>query len=320
LTRASFAAIAESLIQRSLRICQDVLIEQKILPEQINGVVLVGGATRMPLVVEEVQAYFGKAPLQDINPDEAVVYGAAIQADALTGGDADALLLDVTPLSLGIETMGGIVEKMIPRNSPIPISKSQEFTTYQDGQQSMLLHVLQGEREMVADCRSLAKFELKNIPPLPAGHARIQVKFTMDVDGLLTVSAYEQKTGVEQKIEVKPTYGLSEKEMKAMILRGLSHGTEDMEQRLLIEARFKAEELLKHLKDALIEDASLLNEGESHAIGQKIKTLEEALKLGNRILIREETVVLEKFCQGFAFKRANKALQQHVTAKNVESL
>lgn len=320
LSRDEFAEIADPLINQTIEICRRVLSDQKVAPGHIEGVVLVGGSTRMPLVVEAVKSYFGKLPLQDINPDEAVVYGAAIQADALTGGYTDALLLDVTPLSLGIETMGGIVEKMIPRNSAIPISKSQEFTTYQDGQQAILLHVVQGEREMVEDCRSLAKFELQGIPPLPAGHARVNVKFTMDADGLLTVSAYEKNTGIEQSIEIKPTYGLSEDEMKSMILKGLAHGKEDMEQRLLIEARFKAESLLKHLNEAVVVDRDLLSDHERRNIELQVNTLKQALKDENRILIREETVKLEKTSQGFALKRVNKALDHHVTTKNIDTL
>ena len=209
---------------------------------------------------------------------------------------------------------------MIPRNSAIPISKSQEFTTYQDGQQAILLHVVQGEREMVEDCRSLAKFELQGIPPLPAGQARVNVKFTMDADGLLTVSAYEKNTGIEQSIEIKPTYGLSEDEMKSMILKGLAHGKEDMEQRLLIEARFKADALLKHLNEAMIVDRELLSDHERCNIELQVNALKQALKDENRVLIREETVKLEKTSQGFALKRVNKALDRHVATKNIDTL
>ena len=209
----------------------------------MRGVVLVGGSTRVPLVRRRVAELFGRQPLAHIDPDEVVAVGAALQAEALTGG-SETLLLDVTPLSLGIETMGGIVEKIIPRNTPIPVAKAQEFTTYQDGQQAMAIHVVQGERELVDQCRSLARFELRGIPPMTAGAARIQVTFAVDADGLLTVSAREQTTGIEQKIAVKPTYGLSEEEMAAMLYDACSMAPPTCRRRVLTEARVEARRVL----------------------------------------------------------------------------
>ncbi len=210
-----------------------------VAARDITGVVLVGGSTRVPLVRQRVAALFGKEPLAHIDPDEVVAVGAALQAEALTVG-SDTLLLDVTPLSLGIETMGGLVEKIVERNTPVPVSKGQEFTTFQDGQAAMSIHVLQGERELADQCRSLARFELHGIPPMTAGAARIQVGFAVDADGLLTVTAREQTTGVEQSVAVKPTYGLTEDEMATMLYDSMKHAKDDMGRRLLAEARVEA--------------------------------------------------------------------------------
>lgn len=236
MTQAELESLAAPFIKKTLSLTKDVFQEAGLVPAQIKGCVLVGGMTRMPLVRREVAAFFGKEPLCDIDPDQAVALGAALMAHGLTHG-SETLLLDVTPLSLGLETMGGLVEKIIPRNTPLPALASQEFTTHQDGQGGMVIHVVQGEREFVQDCRSLARFELKGLPPLPAGAARVRVDFAVDVEGLLTVSAFEKTKGISQHIEVRPTYGLDEKALSEMILESQKHGREDMEKRLAVERK-----------------------------------------------------------------------------------
>src|SRR5262249_30611750 len=253
-----------------------VLADAEMTAMDVQGVVLVGGSTRVPLVRREVASLIGKAPLTDIDPDEVVALGAALQAEALTGG-SDTLLLDVTPLSLGLETMGAIVEKIVPRNTPIPVQLAQDFTTYQDGQTAMAIHVVQGEREMVADCRSLARFELLGIPPMTAGAARIRVTFAVDADGLLTVSAQERTTGVAQRVEVKPSYGLSHEDMADMLYDSLEHAEEDMTARLLTEARVEARRSLLALDSALAKDAALLSVEERAGLDEARTRLEEGI-------------------------------------------
>ncbi|HUX79234.1 MAG TPA: Hsp70 family protein, partial [Alphaproteobacteria bacterium] len=242
MTRSDLEALSAPFVNRTLKITEEVLKEAGISIGGIKGVVLVGGMTRMPLVRQEVATFFGKAALCDIDPDQAVALGAALFAHGLKHG-SDALLLDVTPLSLGLETMGGLVEKIIPRNTPLPALASQEFTTSQDGQGGMMIHVVQGEREFVSDCRSLARFDLFGLPPLPAGAARVRVDFAVDVEGLLTVSAFEKTTGLAQHVEVRPSYGLDEKTLSEMILESQKYGKEDMQNRLKTEENLKAERL-----------------------------------------------------------------------------
>src|SRR6185437_8075013 len=258
LTRPEFDAMVASYVKRTIDIARHVLDDAEMKVDEVHGVVLVGGSTRVPLVRSAVADMIGTAPLTDIDPDEVVALGAALQAEALTGG-SDTLLLDVTPLSLGLETMGGLVEKVVPRNTPIPVQLAQEFTTYQDGQSAMAIHVVQGEREMVDDCRSLARFELSGIPPMTAGAARIRVSFAVDADGLLTVSAEEKTTGVAQRVEVKPSYGLSHEDMADMLYDSLDHAEDDMARRLLTEARVEAKRNLLALDSALSKDGSLLS-------------------------------------------------------------
>ena len=307
ISRRTFEGMIDPLIQRTMRACRQVLDDAQVGPKDIQGVVLVGGSTRVPLVRRKVEEFFGRPPLADINPDEVVAVGAALQAKALTRG-SDTLLLDVIPLSLGIETMGGIVEKVIDRNTPIPIAKAQDFTTYQDGQTGMLIHVVQGERETVDACRSLGRFELLGIPPMVAGAARIQVTFAVDADGLLTVSAMEKTTGIRAEIAVKPSYGLSESEMADMLRDSLVHARDDMEQRLLIEARVEAERVLLALNAALTADGALLAAAERAAVDSAIAKLRQAIKGEERDLINAAVEGLDHATHAFAQRRMDRAV------------
>jgi molecular chaperone HscA len=288
-------------------------------PKAIQGVVLVGGSTRVALVRRAVEEFFGKPPLADIDPDVVVALGAALQAEALTRG-SDNLLLDVTPLSLGIETMGGIVEKVIERNTPIPVARAQEFTTYQDGQAAMAIHVVQGERETVDQCRSLARFELRGIPPMVAGAARVRVTFAVDADGLLTVSAKEKSTGVEQRVEVKPSYGLGEDDMARMLRESLEHAAADMERRLLIEARVEARRALLALDAALKKDRGLLDDAEYAAIETQIGLVEQAMASDDRHAIGGAAEALEQAVKPFAQRRMDKAFAEALAGTSVDAL
>jgi len=307
LGRGDLEELIRPLVQRTLHITAGVLDDAGLAPDEVEGVVLVGGSTRVPLVRRELEARFGKPPLGDIDPDEVVALGAALQARALTRGEGT-LLLDVTPLSLGIETMGGIVEKVVPRNTAIPVSMAQDFTTYQDGQTGMMLHVVQGERETVAECRSLGRFELTGIPPMTAGAARIRVNFTVDADGLLTVSAVEKTTGVSAHIEVKPSYGLGEDEMARMLRESMEHAREDMERRLLIEARVEAERVLLALAAALKKDGAMASDAERSALAGLAASLRTAIAGEDRDLINGLVEQLEDTGRPFAQRRIDRAL------------
>jgi molecular chaperone HscA len=317
--REEFVAAIAPLIARTTEIARNVLSDARIEAEAVKGVVLVGGSTRVPSVREAVADFFGKPPLTDIDPDEVVALGAALQAEALTVG-SDTLLLDVTPLSLGIETMGGLVEKIIPRNTPIPVALAQEFTTYQDGQTAMAVHVVQGERELVADNRSLARFELHGIPPMTAGAARITVTFAVDADGLLSVAAAEKTTGISQRVEVRPSYGLDENTMARMLRESLDHAADDMEQRLLVEARVEARRAVSALQAALIADADLLDPAEKAEIEDAKAVVEKAIDGADRDAINAAVEALDSQTQIFAERRMDRGINRALTGVNIEKL
>jgi molecular chaperone HscA len=308
--------LAKLFVEKTLSICERVLSDANLKVTDIQGVVLVGGSTRLRAVKDNVRQFFGKEPLVDLDPDQVVALGAALQAEALTQG-SNTLLLDVTPLSLGIETMGGLVEKIIPRNTPIPSAMAQEFTTYQDGQMAIKIHVVQGERELVEDCRSLGEFILSGIPPMMAGAARIQVTFTVDADGLLTVSAQEKMTGTVQTISVKPSYGLESKDFEKMLLEGLKEGTKDLEDRLLIESRMEARQIITYLKTALDQDRDLLKEKEEQELKKGIDTLQEVIEGSDRAEIKTQTKVLSALSQPFAERRINRSIQKRLLGQTI---
>ncbi len=315
LDRPTLEQLATPLVEKTIDICRRVLIDADLTLKDIKGVVLVGGTTRMPLIQGRVAEFFGQDPLTNLNPDEVVALGAALQAEALTRR-VETLLLDVTPLSLGLETMGGVVEKIIPRNTPIPATCSQEFTTYQEGQTAMKIHVLQGERELMEHCRSLAEFTLTGIPPMMAGAARIVVTFMVDVDGLLTVSATETTTNTHQEVTVKPSYGLTEEDYRRILRENAVHGSKDIKNRLLIETKVKAQQLLHQMDKAIKVDGDLLTAVERESLLHAMEALEQRLTDADQDAIVERQKMLESMSVPFAARRVERLVGEAVNVSS----
>ncbi len=322
LTQNEFESMSKNLIQRTLQPLKRALRDAKLSINDVKGVVMVGGATRMPQVQQAVGEFFGQTPLTNLDPDKVVALGAAIQANLLAGNQSrdDWLLLDVIPLSLGLETMGGLVEKIIPRNSTIPTARAQEFTTYKDGQTAMSLHVVQGERELVADCRSLAKFELRGIPPMVAGAARIRVTFQVDADGLLSVMAREMGSGIEAAIEVKPSYGLSDAEITRMLQDSTQHAKDDMQARALREQETEASQLIDAVQHALMQDGELLEVSQRAHIESQMNALRDALQSLDHMVIKRAIVALNESTVSFAQSRMDKSVKRALAGKNISEL
>jgi molecular chaperone HscA len=323
LTRHAFEAMASSLIERTLDCARLALKDASLSVKDIKGVVMVGGATRMPIVRQSVGAFFGSEPLIDLNPDEVVALGAALQANLLAGNrnpGEDWLLLDVTPLTLGLETMGGLVEHIIPRNSTIPVARAQEFTTFKDGQTALAVHVVQGERDLVADCRSLARFELRGIPPMVAGAAKIRVTFQVDADGLLSVTARELGSGVEASVTVKPSYGLSDEEVARMLTEGLKQADYDARMRMLKEQQVDAQQLIESVRAAMAADADLLSAADQTRIAQQLQATAQVASGDEVEQIRLAIKALSDATDDFAAKRMDRSIRAALTGKSLDAL
>ena len=322
LTRETFEELIRPLVRKTLMTCRRALKDAGISQDDVCEVVMVGGSTRVPLVRESAGEFFARQPLTSIDPDKVVALGAAIQADILAGNkpDSDMLLLDVIPLSLGLETMGGLVEKVIPRNTTIPVARAQEFTTFKDGQTAMSIHVLQGEREMVSDCRSLARFTLRGIPPMAAGNAHIRVTFQVDADGLLSVSALEKSTGVQASVQIKPSYGLSDTDIAGMIKDSLENADNDVSTRRLAEQKVEAARLLESLTQALSEDGDLLSDDENAAIDAAVDALIQSAEGDSPVAIERAIKQLDKQTQVFAARRMDNSVRKALAGHSVDEI
>jgi len=321
-TRSEFIDLITALVKQTTRACRQTLRDAGLTTDEVLKVVLVGGSTRVPLVRQLVGEFFATEPLTSIDPDKVVAIGAAIQANVLVGNKAEheTLLLDVIPLSLGIETMGGLTEKIIPRNTVIPVARAQEFTTFKDGQTAMAIHVVQGERELVEDCRSLARFELRGIPPMPAGGAHIRVTFQVDADGLLSVSAEEKSTGVQASIQVKPSYGLSDEQVATMISGSMQYARQDMQLRLLREQQVEAERVLEAVSAALASDAALLNEAELAEIRQSLSLLNTVKQQDDTAAIKAAIEKTNQLTDEFAARRMDKSIRLALQGHKVDEV